>query len=104
MNSRAGTPCHAPCHLQSSDFGDIARPNEPPDQSAPNRLRVRSAAHGARDPDATAEERRFGRGIWRRRDGKHFWRTNHQRFSEVHGVAGGHFFCAHLRLIDPLRP
>ena len=83
-------------------FGDIPRPDEPADQSALGRLRARGVAHDARHSDATSEERRPRRGLWRRGHGKHFWRANHQRFGEVHGMAGGYLFRAHLRIVDPL--
>ena len=57
------------------------------------------AAHGARDLDATSEERRLGRGIWRGGHGKHFRRANDERSCEVHDLAGWHFLRAHIRVV-----
>src|SRR5260370_31647825 len=82
----------------------IPRPDEPAHQSAPGRLRTRGVAHGVGNSDATPEERRPRRGLWRRGHGKHFWRANHERFGEVYGMAGGYLFRAHLRVVDPLCP
>jgi hypothetical protein len=85
-------------------FGNILHPDEPPDRCPSSALRARGAAHDAGDFDAAAKERRLGRGIWRGGHGKYFWRTNHKRAGEVHGLDGWRFFCADLCLIDPLCP
>src|SRR5258705_2993871 len=87
MNSRSGSPYRAPWHLQSSDFDDIADPDEPPDQSAPSYLRACGVAHDASDSDATSKERRPGRGLWRCSHGKHLPRTKHKSTGEVHGIS-----------------
>src|SRR5205823_14251153 len=76
----------------------------PPYQFAPGHLRAGGAAYGTRDPDATSKKRRLRRGLWRCGHGKHFWRTNHKRVGEVHGMSGWHLFRAHLCIVDTLRP
>ena len=48
----------------SSVTSDISRPDELADQPLSGALRAGVGAYGAGDPDATAEERRPGRGIW----------------------------------------
>ena len=64
--------------IRHSTFtSDISRPNELPDQPLSGALRAGVGAYGAGDLDATAEERRLGRGIWWCRHGEYFWRTNH---------------------------
>jgi len=91
--------------IRHSSFAcHIPRPDEPAHQSAPGCLRARGVAHGAGNSDATPEERRPRRGLWRRSHGKHFWRANNERSGEVHGMAGGYLFRAHLRVVDPLCP
>ena len=61
----------------SSFTSDISRPDEPADQPLSGALRARVVAYGVGYPDATAEERRFGRGIWWRGHGEYFRSTNH---------------------------
>ena len=80
---------------------DISRPNEPFDQPVASAFCACVGAHGTGDPDATAEERRLGRSIWRRGHGKYLWRADDQRPCEVHHLAGRHFFRADVGLVDP---
>ena len=61
----------------SSVTSDISRPDELADQPLSGALRAGVDAYGVGYPDATAEERRFGRGIWWRGHGEYFRSTNH---------------------------
>jgi hypothetical protein len=83
----------------SRRFSDISRPDESSDQPDVGVFCSGGPAHGARDLDATSEERRLGRGIWRGGHGKHFRRANDERSGEVHDLAGWHFLRAHIRVV-----
>ena len=87
--------------IRHSSFSvDISRPDESSDQPVPGLFCFGGPAHGARDSDATPEERRPGRRIWGGRHGKHFRRANDQRACEVYHLAGRHFFRAHPWVVD----
>lgn len=71
-----------------------------PNQFPARALRADRAFDGAGHSDATAQKRGPWSGIWRRGDGEHFWRSNHQCAGEVHRLAGGDVFPAHVRVVD----
>src|ERR1044072_7655503 len=79
----------------SSFMIDIPRPDESFDQFAVCAFCSGGPAHGPRDLDAAAKERRSGSGIWRCGHRKHFRCANDKRAREVHDLAGRYFLLAH---------
>jgi hypothetical protein len=89
--------------LQTPRPGDIPRPDGAFNYYPARPLCLYRRADGPGDPDATAEERRPGRGLRWRRDGEHFRRPNDKRADENHRLARRSLFYPDFRPVDPLR-
>lgn len=100
---RPRCPIASTAHLQTAPVDDIGRPDDPFDQHPARDLRLRRAAHGPCDLDATSKKRGLGRSFWWGRDGKHFRRTNDKRAHKDHELAGRLLLSFDLRSLDSLR-